>query len=507
MLKLNSVDINTYGLVNAISIKSASYIAELIPAINEAKFPPRIKYLKSIVLHTDPHIDEYFASLIFRTLYKESRNIPFREQSLYSFNNDIYANTTWPNAAVFGIGALYKKRGGIDPLLSYDEHVVNGQKRFFPSCTAMVLDLCFPKRSLFDFFDKPLQLIYGEINHLDSDANAHPQNIAIIIKDLHNVNLLLQRGEKPSQNIYEVMSPAWKRMIVDVLFTSIAYCLKENIFPHNSIDMGHSITEMYEYYLNSTLLQKEPDFDLVSKQLKGKIYNVQKTISEATLKAKDSKGNIVQRLDSRGHPIPQRMILPRISLSIERCWGKPLATFIMANLFETMILSQLSYQKVYRAIENCISASSGKNYSCMTEVGWFEFRCCKSKSPSNYNGSLWLLSLSVKNDVIRPNRAMQNILKNKNDGHGIILIQNNSIATKAIFCGSGYQNDKWSIMAEELTKFEGDADNENIPGCWHKTINEFGVLSDFLLNGNTAHRYIPRSKLNIDSLKMIIENI
>jgi len=68
-----------------------------------------------------------FAILLFKAcLPPNKRNVPIEEAIIHSCDNDIAAKSTWPEAAVFGIGNTVN--GGAKPLLMYDEHVPHGQK-------------------------------------------------------------------------------------------------------------------------------------------------------------------------------------------------------------------------------------------------------------------------------------------------------------------------------------------------------------------------------------------
>ena len=106
MLTISQTEIQKAGgVLAALTEKSCEYIRSILPPAAMLGFGGIETGLDRIIVHTSPHLDEYFAELVFRLcLPQEKRNCDFLEQSIFSKTNDLACQHLWPTAAVLGIG-------------------------------------------------------------------------------------------------------------------------------------------------------------------------------------------------------------------------------------------------------------------------------------------------------------------------------------------------------------------------------------------------------------------
>jgi hypothetical protein len=90
------------GLLATLALRSAQYIGSLAKGATTSASGAGIR---RHIVHTDPHLDEYFAELLFRSCMGSSAwQSEFVEQSIFSKDNDFGAQQLWPDSAIFGIG-------------------------------------------------------------------------------------------------------------------------------------------------------------------------------------------------------------------------------------------------------------------------------------------------------------------------------------------------------------------------------------------------------------------
>ncbi|NUM34240.1 MAG: hypothetical protein HUU50_06840 [Candidatus Brocadiae bacterium] len=502
MLKITKNEIfSAGGFLSALSSKSLEYIASLMP--KNLRIPKAINQVKRIITHANPHLDEYFAILLFKAaLQKEFHSLPMEEEVLYSYNSDTLAQQIWPTSALFGFGAT--RTGGAKPLLVYDEHRLNNQKRKYSSCSDIVV------KSLFSngLFSLPpgLQKLFGEIDHIDANAGAHPLHLGNLIKEWHDAEFLLVRGNTPKDDVKNSLDPSWKQAIMEAIITAMVYSLQNNRDYKDTKSLQKAMADSLEHYCQHTLLRFDPLFPSVMKDIR----KFTSSISGAFLKQKNASGDSQNKdfvLDKQNRKIPQRMTIDKIALAVVECWGPILGQIIMTHIWEAKVLTQLSFERIKLELDHHIVQET-HDFDEHTSIGRLSFRCFFQQMPTGSRQgmkNIWLLSLEPNTNIIAPNKALLNFLKNQNNGVGLFLIANKQHGTHAIFKGHGFPYERWKRIVDRLQQAEGDVDSPCLPGCWHKVTDEQGIYAEYILNGNKAHQYVPKSRIDVDTLGEIIK--
>jgi hypothetical protein len=122
---------------------------------------------------------------------------------------------------------------------------------------------------------------------------------------------------------------------------------------------------------------------------------------------------------------------------------------------------------------------------------------------------VWVVSMTPAPDIIRPHKAITNFINGENYGCGLILIRDAVLNTTALLCCEGVPYEKWKRLVDEITDKEGESiepgeGNPEDCGCWHIQKNP-GGYGNFILNGNKAHQYVPRSALDAAALCELVK--
>jgi len=68
-------------LLSVLSTSSVEYLRKIICQGN--LFSTGLDNVKRHIVHTDPHLDEYFAEFLFRSAFPMEKGIDFMEESLF----------------------------------------------------------------------------------------------------------------------------------------------------------------------------------------------------------------------------------------------------------------------------------------------------------------------------------------------------------------------------------------------------------------------------------------
>lgn len=503
--------ISAGGLLAALSLKSAEYASSLLKE-NDVKLPNNLDKLQRLILHANPHLDEYFAVLLFRAcLPQRLRSLPVSEEVLYSHYNDALAQQLWPTSALFGLGAT--RSGGARPLIVFDEHRPTGVRRKYSSCSEMVVKVTL--RNATRSFDEALWKVFGEVDHIDANGGAHAFQLSNLIKDWHDVEFVFSRGASSRDDIKDSLGVFWKQAIIDAVITALVYEIKEGNIAKNPDILKKALNDSIDHYKQHTLLRTEPLFPSVIEEIRKACTE----IKNAHFKRKSAEGASKDKdlvLDKTGKPIPQRMTIDRIARACFDCWGPQLGQVIMAHFWEARVLVQLSFKKIQNELNNLVEREI-RNLNMRSSVGRISFRQlnqCKeiikifdrnTHQQKQETKNVWLISLIPNGDMVAVNRPLSNFINFRNRGMGLFLLENSRWGTRALYRGNEFPYVRWKRIVDKLQEKEGDADNPDVPGCWHKTVDERGIYEGFLLNGNRAHQYVPRSGLEIDALATIVE--
>jgi hypothetical protein len=99
--------------------------------------------------------------------------------------------------------------------------------------------------------------------------------------------------------------------------------------------------------------------------------------------------------------------------------------------------------------------------------------------------------------IARANQAIASLFNKDNAGCGLILIKDSSLGTSVLFKGSGIPEDKWQALVALIKSKEDE--------CWHVIYNSGGTIAPFIINGNKAHQYVPRSTLDATTLVELVK--
>jgi hypothetical protein len=498
------------GVLPALTIKGTEFLSSLIDP-NQRRLVGRVRETARFITHASPHLDEYLAMLLFRAcLPREMWLTPLREAVLFSHDQDILAQQIWPTAVLFGFGAQWD--GGAKTTVGmFDEHVLQGAQQRFSSCANMVLRQVLGGLSA---LQPALQWVYGEVDHIDAEGEAHPLHLGNLIKTLHDTEFIFERGKTPADDIRDFLSEEWKRTVVDSTVVAITYCLHNRINLLDVNSLQRAIGDSLDHYVQKTLWRTDDAFQGALQFVRGNVLNLRVVTQDAVLKSKTVHGDLSVRKDKQGRPIPQRLILPRIALACTACWGPEIGQIIMAHLWDATLVGQIGFAKVAKELSRLNPESSPREL-ISTSVGQMTFRrldeCRESarahsdgKAASDVSAPVWIVSLLPSAQLPGPHRAIVNYINKRNQGVGLVLIENARDGTRFVNKCEGFPLQRWDRIIQQAIRREGDSNHRNCPGAWHVTRNRDGVAAPFLLNGNKAHQYVPRSSLDADALAELV---
>jgi hypothetical protein len=497
MIPITNAFINdSGGLLRALVYKSAEYLEGIIGRSHINDLKGKERYVRRIITHSDPHLDEYFADLLLMAaLPTQLRRVPFEEQTIFSEDDDTDCKLTWPSSIVLGLGASVS--GGATPLVFFDEHSAD-QTRSAASCCQLTAD------TLFTWLPDSIRILMHEANSIDQFASAHDQSLANIIKDFHGIRFAFQRDESTGTEVSDFLTPEWKRALVHTCLTAVVYCLEKGVDLHSAPEgKVDAFMEPLERYRGLNLRRSHEMFKTTDERTKSLYCDQEKVFRESGLKAKTATGIVTQR-DQTGQEIPQLLIASRVIFACKHCWGDAIASMIALHIFEVEYQAQLNFKIAQREIETMFA----KNYSFTnTSIGMME----QSSLPPvfikgvrkqagrelSFQGQypLVVLGLSPNPGVIKPNRAARNFINKHKSGLGIIFINDTALGTRAIFKCDNTPYDKWAKFCAALEDLEPNS------WSWQKS---GGRGYDYILNGTKAHRYKEPTSLNFKSLLRLL---
>jgi len=96
-------------------------------------------------------------------------------------------------------------------------------------------------------------------------------------------------------------------------------------------------------------------------------------------------------------------------------------------------------------------------------------------------------------------KVLLKLLNERNEGFGLIYIENKLINSKIINRGPTFPKDKWIVLSDRITSLE--------PECWFQ-LQPDGEYADFLLNRTEAHQdQLPSTHVDIEFLKQCLIDI
>jgi len=502
MIQITNTDIkNNGGLLSALHFKCSNYLSNILRQISLTGIE---KYLRHHIVHTDPHLDEYFAELLFHSaLPNQISRVEFLEESLYSATNDFGAKLLWPNSIVFGIGSTVSY--GVQPLLLFDEHLV-GKGKTLPSCSEVVLDYLESEGKL--TIPKSIKTVLKEVSIIDEFGNAHPQHLGNLIKTLHNVRFLFNKGATQKDDVRDFLSHSWKRTIINIGMTSVIYALENNIdIVGDPSSKKEALKNSLDHYVKNTPHKTHPRFEEARQTISSNYGNQNGVFNDAVLKG--AGGKVLQ--DSFGNSIPQLLLLSRICFSSYYTWGEDITNLLMMHFWEVEFQKQINFLSVKEELEKVLLNKN--NADIRTSVGVIRVQILPQieiqKSIQNYQTKqqriiklrkpLIVLNLVPRGDVFNAHSPALNYLNSNNDGCGIIFLEDPFLGTKTLFRANNFPNDKWAKLINLIKSIE--------PNCWYDPSTDPTRPAPFINNGNKAHQYVQRSGLDLHSLCELIKNI
>ncbi len=474
MLRVTNHDVDrTGGLLAAISDVSATALRELAEAHTRQLEADRVSNIARLIVHKAPHLDEYLAELLFRSALPTNVRTEFLEAVVYS-TEDRLAEDLWPSAAVFGIG--HNIAAGSRALFLFDEHVPQGETRLDPSCTELVVKLCFTS------LPPALDTIVAEVNQIDSRGGADSLHLNNLLKTAHLT--LYELGMAGSVRRTTKLTAAWKRAVVSALVTSVVLAIRSNDLDRVREQGAKRARRQLDRFATSTTYRTHAHFEAVVQKLRSGI----------------------------GKPSGQILTLPILASAAEEVWGEEMAFFLTSHLWESEILKDIHFRQVRELLDaHCIASDVGnRRLRVPSRIDLPDFavlvlpvkgRRFKSVSVGQQNrpGSILrdLVIISCRHGSIplQPNKAIGQFLSELHDGVGVMLIHNTAESNKVIFRGRGLRREYWSALVEEIQRREA--------GLWMTP----APTADFVINGNQAHREHPLSALTPSRLADICERV
>jgi hypothetical protein len=335
MITISAADITASGgILAALSDKSVEYVQSVVGSGLRPIDRRIVEGLERVIVHTEPHLDEYFADLLFRAcLPRDKWACDIVEQSIFAANGDLGCKHLWPSAAVLGIGGT--AGGGVQPLFLFDEHV-SGQTKVAASCSEIV------REKMFVATPDCVETLLREVNTIDEFGGGHPQNLNNLIKTLHEVRFFFGHHAEDASEIRDSLSPQWKRAIIEASLAALLYCLDQNIeLRTDPTEKRAALTASLENYIQHSPHSAHPRFADSIQRLKSVFGDQGAVFRDAVLR--DRRGPIT---DQAGEPIPQLLILSRICFASERCWGPEVRDVIATHFWEGELQKQLNFYTV-----------------------------------------------------------------------------------------------------------------------------------------------------------------
>ncbi len=478
MIRFNQDYIDSNGgIIHSLSKKSSQYLRYLLRnKKGMPKIPVSLVKLDRTISHTHPHLDEYFADLLFRScLPSHKLDIDFMEMGIQTKGNDLLCQAYWPNAAVFGLGSAVSS--GVNPLILFDEHVQNGGRQAY-SCSQLVAqDLNLGELRW------PLKQLLNEVNEIDAKGGAHAQHIGNIIKTAHQVRLTFENS-RTNERYQEWLTAEWKKSLMDASISAVAFCMvNSNDKLENSEEIKRSVVASLKYFADHTALKGEPSFSKVLSWMKNSYHNQKVVCSEARL--------------SRGS---QQLLLGKVCVSLEVAWGEQIARLIMMHFWEIIYHGQVCYLELLAGLSDFFKDKKDGVYQSVYGVYSGNFAVIPGmRLPGNQKG-LMLIEAEPTPSMIAGNRPLGSALKVLNDGYGFVLIRDSFKCVSALFKGTKIDQDLWENLVDLLCSRE--------QGQWHVVRNmKTGRYAPYILNGGAAHQHVVQSEIDMKSIASLLQRL
>ena len=465
------------GVLRAIVSTSTQYLRQL--------FAPQVRVVNGApqrtIVHRAPHLDEYFAELLYRSAGVGNGMLPeFRELPLHSLTHDGPSEYYWPGAAVFGMGANSPQLRAL-PADLFDEHDTN-TGRSAESCVAMVLT------DRFSATPPAIAELVRETSRIDASGGSHSQHLGNAIKTIHNYRYSMGTDSQGGQ-VRRALDDHWKWALVNGLVAAVVWAI-DHQFEFRTTE---TMLTMLDRFQTRNPLAGAPQMEQQLQRLRQILRNENGLAQQAVL-------------DINGQQMRQQLLTPYAAAAAAEAWGEELAYFLVEPFIEAEAAGQISFQRIQSLINQAMQARPPEQIheSDVSIVPWIvrgvrllgrKQRWGAHSAPARTRSNLWVLSCSSDGNLMKANQALGNYLTKNNDGVGLVLIENRSAGTKALFSGRFLHEDFFDAVVDRIREQE--------PGQWYRV----QPTTRFILNGNAAHMYVPKSSLTHWSLDRICKDV
>jgi hypothetical protein len=482
MLRISRENVQCLGgILPALSEASAEFVSSmLVPRSDDGAIPAPEK----LILHKEPHLDEYAAAFFYRCAQDRSlRSVPFVERSLH-WDHDNTAELEWPRSAVFGIGvgrSIASRAGEL-----FDEHLPEGGRKE-DSCTDIVFD-----RKL-EAWDEAIDRLKSEISKIDTSGGAHALHLANILKSIHVTPFGFGKGSTGTMSSGKIVA-AWKRAIVESLLAAILYCEK-NAIAFSKKDVAKPCIDIIFERLKSLAIFNE------NVQCLQTLQNLRKNCEPGWFEAN-------AKVEIDGAQRPQILVLPSLIAAAFYAWGEEICVFLISHLIEAVVKSNLVYQTGLSLVRECwdnpkfpkqiskggislrIVTTRGARASGVQKANPWDRNFNRNFTPKPILISIIHCKYTDANP--QPHKGLMAFVTQDLHGTGLLLLEHVKDSRKAIFKGAAITKEQWMALVSRLQSFE--------PGLWY-LVNE---NASFLLNGNAAHP-IPMSSVDARGLARLLD--
>lgn len=477
------------GILRAISRKSVERLRADLTGMSIKAFTPEIRNnWKYILLHSQPHLDEYLASFLLRAcLPDEMFDIEVDETILFSKDNDLTAKEMWPKAAVLGVGNLIN--GGAEPLLLFDEHESSQEERTHTSLAILMKRYLLNNQRPPDAFYK----IMREVNYIDQYGSPFPKSLAVYTK-------YIQAAHLPTASNAE-MSSEWKCALLDASLSAFyAEMQREEMPCKKKSNWEPAVLLSLNDFAERTFLRDFPEFEASFQKIKnyltkGFSYNV-------------SKGNLTYEIPNIKNPRKTsqavcNLLIPYLPYLLFKYWGGLIGQMLLFPMWESRVLQDILFTRTSGNLKTIVASSKEDIIKRDTDFGVLSI--CYTKKMTIENAPIVVIDIMSEHGL-SSTAPINSVLKMQAGGIGFSIFRSAQTNSVIFTKGGGIPNDLWERVCNELIALEGLSDSSTSCGAWHIVKNPNGI-APFILNGNSTHRYVPQSTISAQSIVEMLDSM
>ncbi|MBO4336101.1 MAG: hypothetical protein J5846_09795 [Desulfovibrio sp.] len=479
ILQLTTLTADEPELFSSISRLSADFVHDLLKPC-ALILPKEARDVELLATHLRPHLDEYLAMLLFRACLPEAqRNLPLLETVLTDAQDDPLVRESWSKAAVFGLGGV--QNGGSKPLLVFDEHTPTGQQHTASSAVALVTHRLLSSNIL----PKALFFILREADLVDALGGAHPKHLANYLLRLHDLLPVLQnaKADRPDPCLI-------KRAVAEGALLCLLRAASLD-FPYweEQFWRPRALAQLEAHAASSPFRQQE-GFNTAYQQLQSNLARFR----QPHFAVKENSQTLL------GFPLGrkrlfQSLLVPFIAALCPLVLGEKAGRAIMGRLWDARLVTQMRYSLAFDCLEKTLGPQP-EAYDGASAIGHLVFRSLPDKNTAGP----WVIAVDQKAGLSCVRQALTSYVRKYHADQALTLLHNPESDSSVLSRGSGISKALWDKLIDWLLDWEGSSDQEGQPGAWHVVTNARGERADFILNGNAAHRYARKTKLDADTL-------